>query len=236
MQRVVILLRAVALVVTLASLAGCAGSPRGPLAFASWRTANAAQVMAFERHLGEQGVAEVLPLHQLLRSASSWRECASEPFALPPPEQWGAAVSVLRLLQALQAAGVVGTELEVHSAYRGPVLNACAQGAAGSAHLRSFALDFTLPAGPDPTGRLCAFWREQGRAWRMGLSRYPSGRIHIDTAGFRTWAPTIRGGLRCVNHGRSRGRVTQAAEFPQPNACRWGLNTTSHTWPSGSWK
>jgi hypothetical protein len=21
----------------------------------------------------------------------------------------------------------------------------------------------------------------------MGLSRYPSGRVHIDTAGFRTW-------------------------------------------------
>jgi len=187
MKRVAIVLRVAALAVTLASLAGCAGSPRGPLAFASWRAANAAQVMAFERHLGEQGVAQVLPLHQLLRSASSWRECASEPFALPPPEQWGAAVSVLRLLQALQAAGFVGTELEVHSAYRGPALNACAQGAAGSAHLRSFALDLTLPAGQDPTGRLCAFWREQGRAWRMGLSRYPSGRIHIDTAGFRTW-------------------------------------------------
>ncbi|MFM8768981.1 MAG: D-Ala-D-Ala carboxypeptidase family metallohydrolase [Rubrivivax sp.] len=187
MERVVIVLKVAALAVTLASLAGCAGSPRGPLAFASWRAANAAQVTAFERHLGEQGVAQVLPLHQLLRSASSWRECASEPFALPPPEHWGAAVSVLRLLQALQAAGVVGTELEVHSAYRGPALNACAQGAAGSAHLRSFALDFTLPSGPDPTGRLCAFWREHGRAWRMGLSRYPSGRIHIDTAGFRTW-------------------------------------------------
>jgi hypothetical protein len=187
MERVVIVLKVAALAVALASLAGCAGSPRGPLAFASWRVANAAQVTAFERHLGEQGVAQVLPLHQLLRSASSWRECASEPFALPPPEQWGAAVSVLRLLQALQAAGVVGTELEVHSAYRGPALNACAQGAAGSAHLRSFALDFTLPSGPDPTSRLCAFWREQGRAWRMGLSRYPSGRIHIDTAGFRTW-------------------------------------------------
>jgi hypothetical protein len=187
MERVVIVLKVAALAVALASLAGCAGSPRGPLAFASWRVANAAQVTAFERHLGEQGVAQVLPLHQLLRSASSWRECASEPFALPPPEQWGAAVSVLRLLQALQAAGVVGTELEVHSAYRGPALNACAQGAAGSAHLRSFALDFTPPSGLDPTGRLCAFWREQGRAWRMGLSRYPSGRIHIDTAGFRTW-------------------------------------------------
>jgi hypothetical protein len=27
----------------------------------------------------------------------------------------------------------------------------------------------------------------QGKDWNMGFSRYPSGRIHIDTAGYRTW-------------------------------------------------
>lgn len=175
------------LALALCSLAGCAMAPRGPWSFALWRAAQPEATHAFEQHLQGQGVAQVLPLHQLLRSASSWEACGAEPFAMPPQAQWPAVVSVLRLLQALRAAGVVGTEMEVHSAYRGPALNACAQGAAGSAHLRSFALDFTFPAGPDPTDRLCAFWREQGPAWRMGLSRYPSGRIHIDTAGFRTW-------------------------------------------------
>jgi hypothetical protein len=174
----------------LTCLSGCAIAPRGPLAFAVWRAGQAdgaEQIQAFERHLGQQGVGQVLPLHQLLRSASSWQSCGAEPFALPPPEQWPAAVSVLRLLQALQASGIVGTNLEIHSSYRGPALNACAQGAPGSAHLRSFALDFTPVDGADPTERLCTFWRDQGQAWRMGLSRYPSGRIHIDTAGYRTW-------------------------------------------------
>ena len=173
--------------ICLACLTGCAVAPRGPLAFAAWRAEQAAAVDALARHLSEQGVADVLPLHQLLRSATSWQACAAEPFALPPPEQWPAVVQVLRLLQALQAAGVVGRALEIHSGYRGPALNTCAQGAAGSAHLRSFALDFTLADGVDPTERLCAFWRDQGRDWRMGLSRYPSGRIHIDAAGYRTW-------------------------------------------------
>ena len=178
---------AVVLMASVLCLTGCAVTPRGPLAFAMWRAGQAQTVDALARHLGEQGVADVLPLHQLLRSASSWQACAAEPFALPPAEQWPAVVQVLRLLQALQAAGVVGRALEIHSGYRGPALNTCAQGAAGSAHLRSFALDFTPADGVDPTERLCAFWRDQGQAWRMGLSRYPSGRIHIDTAGYRTW-------------------------------------------------
>jgi hypothetical protein len=177
----------VASLLCLTCLIGCAVAPRGPLAFAAWRAGQAPAVDALARHLGEQGVADVLPLHQLLRSATSWQACAAEPFALPPPEQWPAVVQVLRLLQALQAAGVVGRALEIHSGYRGPALNTCAQGAAGSAHLRGFALDFTPVDGLDPTERLCAFWRDQGRTWRMGLSRYPSGRIHIDTAGYRTW-------------------------------------------------
>lgn len=176
---------AAALLVTV--LAGCALAPRGELAFAAWRTSQGQPLAEFERHLATEGVAQVLPLHQLLRSASSWRECGAEPFALPPREQWPAVASVLRLLQALQAAGAMGRALEVHSGYRHPALNTCAQGAAGSAHLRSFALDFTPLDGSDPTAGLCAFWRTQGRAWNMGLSRYPSGRIHIDTAGYRTW-------------------------------------------------
>ena len=171
----------------LGALAGCALAPRGELAFAAWRSSQEQPLAEFERHLATEGVAQVLPLHQLLRSASAWRECGAEPFALPPREQWAAVASVLRLLQALQAQGVVSRSLEVHSGYRHPALNACAQGAAGSAHLRSFALDFTPLDGSDPTARLCDFWRTQGRTWNMGLSRYPSGRIHIDTAGYRSW-------------------------------------------------
>jgi len=39
----------------------------------------------------------------------------------------------------------------------------------------------------DMMQKLCGFWQEEGRAWNLGLMRYPSGRIHIDTVGYRTW-------------------------------------------------
>lgn len=175
--------------VALAVAAGCAQHPRGETAFTAWmaRTPGHAQaVHDLERHLAQHGVQGVLPLHALLRSASSWQECAAEPFAVPPPAQWPSVVQVLALLRELRTRGVV-SEVEIHSGYRSPALNRCAGGAAGSAHLRSFALDFTPLDGADPTEQLCAFWRAHGPAWNMGLGRYPSGRLHIDTAGFRTW-------------------------------------------------
>jgi hypothetical protein len=143
-------------------------------------------VAALQAQLVREGVAEVLPLRQLLRSASSWQACAAEPWALPPEAHWPAVVSVLRLLQALREAGVVGA-IEVHSGYREPGLNACAGGAPRSAHALAFAIDFTPADGREVAVGLCAFWREQGRDWRMGLGRYASGRLHIDTAGHRAW-------------------------------------------------
>lgn len=167
-------------------LAGCAQTARDADAFGTWRASNAAEVTSLEVHLAQQGVAHVLPLHQLLRSASSWRDCGSEPFALPPPAQWPAVVSVLKLLRELQQRGVIGP-IEVHSGFRAAELNRCAGGAARSAHLVHFAIDFTPADGSDPTAPLCAFWREHGRTWQMGFSRYPSGRIHVDTAGYRSW-------------------------------------------------
>ncbi|MEN9416761.1 MAG: hypothetical protein RI988_381 [Pseudomonadota bacterium] len=188
--------RAARLALGAALVAGCAQHPRGEAAFAAWRghaPEHAEAAGALERHLVQQGVHGVLPLHALLRSASSWQDCAAEPFAVPPPAQWSSVVQVLALLRELRARGVVG-EVETHSGYRGPALNTCAGGAAGSAHLRSFALDFTTRDGTDPTERLCAFWRTHGPAWNMGLGRYASGRLHIDTAGFRTWGTGPGGG------------------------------------------
>jgi len=159
---------------------------RGAALFEAWRVANTAAMRELEQHLAQQDLATVLPLEQLLRSASSWHECKAEPYAVPPPAQWPAVISVLRLLRELRAAGVVAA-IEVHSGFRESSLNTCAGGAPRSAHHRSFAIDFTPVDSPDPTARLCDFWRTHGRRWAMGLSRYPSGRIHIDTSGHRTW-------------------------------------------------
>lgn len=194
----------------LAGLAGCATGPgetRDEAMYAAWAAAHRDDVQAFEAFLAQAGVAGVVRSGELLRSASSWRDCGAEPYAVPPPAQWPAAVRVLELLRTLVEAGVLGP-FEVHSAYRAEPLNSCAGGARGSAHLRSFAVDLTPRDGRDATAALCAFWREQGSAWAMGLSRYPSGRIHVDTAGYRTWGAD--------QTGRTTACAGYAGSLPEP--------------------
>ena len=170
------------------TLAGCAqtGEKRTQESFLAWRAGAGESVPSFESYLRLQDIDAVVPLHELLRSASSWEECGGSPYAVPPAAQWSYVRSTMLLVKELRRRGVLG-DFEVHSAYRDEALNSCAGGAKGSAHFRAFALDLT-PRQDDGAGqRLCDFWRQDGAAWNMGLSRYPSGRIHIDTNGHRTW-------------------------------------------------
>lgn len=160
---------------------------RTPESFQAWRAGYEGAVAAFEAVLAAQGLGEVAPLHQLLRTASDWQRCESAPYALPPEPQWPAVLSTLRLLRTLRAEGVLGP-FEIHSTHRDAALNACAGGAARSTHLVWFAVDLSpLEDTPRIARRLCDFWAQHGAAWQMGLSRYPSGRIHIDTWRHRTW-------------------------------------------------
>lgn len=151
--------------------------------FAQW--AGDHQTRPFREMLVEARLYGVVPIHQLLRSASDWRQCHASPFAVPPVSNWAAVRSTLALLHTLDQQGLL-RQFEVVSAYREPVLNRCAGGAVASAHTRAFAVDILLPAWADPNP-LCVFWQQHGQAWNMGLGRYPTGRIHIDTAGYRTW-------------------------------------------------
>lgn len=151
--------------------------------FAQW--AGDHQTRPFREMLVNARLYGIVPIHQLLRSASDWKLCRASPFAVPPASNWPAVRSTLSLLQALGDQKVLGP-FEVVSAYRDPGLNRCAGGAVGSAHTRAFAVDVLLPAWADPNP-LCRFWQQHGQAWNIGLGRYPSGRIHIDTAGYRTW-------------------------------------------------
>ena len=151
--------------------------------FAQW--AGDHQTRPFREMLVDARLYGVVPIHQLLRSASDWKLCRASPFAVPPASQWPAVRSTLSLLKTLGDQGIL-RQFEVVSAYRDPRLNVCAGGAANSAHTRAFAVDMLLPAWADPNP-LCRFWQQHGQAWNMGLGRYPSGRIHVDTAGYRTW-------------------------------------------------
>ncbi|MBV8501465.1 MAG: DUF882 domain-containing protein [Paucibacter sp.] len=161
------------------------GDIRTPAAFAQWRGQHEAEVAAYESFLKAEDLQGLVPMHELLRSASDWQKCEAQPFAVPPQAQWKDVASVLRLVKTLKADDMLGP-FEMHSGYRNPELNQCAGGAARSAHLRAFAMDIT-PVDAATLPKLCAFWREQGPALSMGLGQYPSGRIHIDTLGHRTW-------------------------------------------------
>lgn len=151
--------------------------------FAQWTGEH--DTRALREMLVDARLYGVVPLYQLLRSASDWRQCRAEPFAVAPVSHWADVRSTLRLLDLLRDERILGP-FEVVSAYRAPALNRCAGGAPGSAHMRAFAVDLLLEKSAD-TQSLCSFWQRYGQAWNMGLGRYPSGRIHIDTAGYRTW-------------------------------------------------
>ncbi len=155
--------------------------------FRDWaRLPEAANVVNYRIYLRRQGVADAIPLHSLLRSARSWRECGAAEFALPPQAQWPHIVPTLRALQAMKAAGLVDGTL-VASGYRNETLNKCAGGSSRSRHVANNALDFDLPDTRSNTEKLCAYWREHGPGMKLGLGFYSETKIHVDTSGFRTW-------------------------------------------------
>ena len=158
--------------------------------FAAWRTGGAnADVAAIEAYLAHEGVGDVLPLADILRSDARWRRCAkAEPFAVPPRAIWPEIVPTLRYIRShvVPAVGPV----RVVSGYRDPVANNCFKGAKASRHLHFAALDL------EPTGKidraaliakLCPLHAASGAANRVGLGIYAATRFHIDTAGFRRW-------------------------------------------------
>lgn len=155
-------------------------------------------VQAYKQFLKQKGLADLVPDHELLRSARDWQKCGVEPYAVPPREIWSNIVPTLNILKALVDDGVIN-DFEVTSVYRALSLNRCAGGADASRHVFNAALDFRI--GPEqPTDldqfniqqtktKLCQFWATKGQVLNMGLGVYASGQIHIDSRGFRAWGP-----------------------------------------------
>ena len=184
------------------------GDDRDVAMFQQWLPNHRGDVASFEAYLVKMKVADVVPTYQLLRSASMWRECKAEPFQVPPASQWAQAGELLLLLKELRETGVLGP-FAVVSAYRPEDLNRCSGGSRRSSHMR-FAVDI-LPLGPTDDQKLCDFWRDKGSKWEMGLSRYPSGRIHVDRTGWRTWgADYTKGSSFCNQLAQKRPDVVAA--------------------------
>jgi Peptidase M15 len=159
--------------------------------YQAWLAANPGhrgQVMSFEAWEQAASVGDVLPTWQVIRTASMWRQCAAEPFEVPPFQLWPGLTRTLAFVRdhVKQAVG----EVDAVSGYRNPALNACAHGAAQSAHRDFFAIDL-IPRSPltrrQLFERLCPMHSRYGAAAGVGLGFYAFTRFHIDTRSFRRW-------------------------------------------------
>ena len=150
-----------------------------------------AQVVAFRQRLARERVEAVVPVWQLIRTSSSWRQCAAGPFEVAPADKWTNIVETLKFVRdrVVPAVGPV----EALSAYRNETLNACSAGAPKSAHRMFFALDLTpVAAGVSREAMIrgiCAAHARDGRAYEAGLGFYSGRRFHVDSNGYRKWGP-----------------------------------------------
>lgn len=148
----------------------------------------AAKVREFNNYLVSAGVGGVVPTWQLLRTASDWQRCGAQPYALAPPEYWPNVVQALRFIrdEVIPAIGRV----EAVSAYREPLLNACAGGAPESAHrfFQGFDMVPLMPTTRELLIReLCRIHAADGARFGVGLGFYAFLRFHIDGRKFRKW-------------------------------------------------
>jgi hypothetical protein len=161
------------------------------------------QVIDFGRRLASEGVDGVIPVWQLVRTSSSWSQCAADPFEVAPADKWSHIVATLRFVRD-QVVPAIG-EVEALSAYRNESLNACSAGAPRSAHRMFFALDLT-PVSADVTRdnlirSVCTAHGRQGRAYQAGLGFYSGLRFHVDSNGFRKWGADGKGASSpCVTY------------------------------------
>lgn len=159
--------------------------------YRSWYLAapsRAAQVKAFNDYLAGAQVAGIVPTWQLLRTATSWKDCGAEPFEVPPTSEWPHIVQTLRYVRD-QVIPVVGP-VEPVSVYRNPILNQCAGGAVESAHKMDSAIDM-VPLKPITREvlikTLCDRHTAKGEPYQAGLGFYAFIRFHVDSMKFRRW-------------------------------------------------
>jgi hypothetical protein len=185
---------------------------------APWR---AGQVKSFNDYLASAQVAGIVPTWQLLRTATSWRECGAQPFEVPPTEEWPHMVQTLRYVRdyVIPAVGPV----EPVSVYRNPSLNQCAGGAPESAHKLDSAVDL-VPLRPidriTMMRTLCGTHTQHGAQYQAGLGFYAYLRFHIDSTKYRRWNmdPAVAAECPPIIHPEDIASVGQPLPAPATNA------------------
>ena len=179
--------------------------------------AHAFGVTGFNKYLETYGVGGIVPTWQLLRTATAWQRCGSQPFEVPPATAWPNIVQTLRYVRdyVIPAVGPV----EPVSVYRNPYLNVCAGGAVESAHKHYSAIDM-VPLRPTTREELmrtlCEVHARRGQPYGVGLGFYAFLRFHVDTTKFRRWGADS-GSVTCppIIHPEDYGTVYQPPE-PAP--------------------
>jgi hypothetical protein len=164
---------------------------------------NRAAVKSFRDHLKAEGVDDVLPIWQLVRTSSSWRECAAGRFEVAPRDKWDNIVTTLKFIER-DVEPAVG-DVQAVSGYRNASLNSCSNGAPASAHRHFFALDLmpvdAAVSRSELVRKVCAAHARDGRAHKTGLGFYNGTRFHVDSNGFRKWGPNGSGATSpCVTY------------------------------------
>ena len=177
-----------------------------PASFRQWLRGsvdNRNALGAFRAYLAAQRVEGVVPMWQLVRTSSSWRECGAQPFETPPQDKWDHIVKTLEFVRD-DVVPAVG-EVEALSAYRNEALNACSDGAPASAHRHFFALDLTpvnkAVERADMIRSVCQAHARDGARYDAGLGFYTGRRFHVDSSGYRKWGPNGKGATSpCVTY------------------------------------
>jgi hypothetical protein len=183
---------------------------------APWR---GVQVKAFNDYLTGAQVGGIVPIWQLLRTATSWKDCGAQPFEVPPPDEWPHMVQTLRYIRdfVIPAVGPV----EPVSVYRNPSLNACAGGAPESAHKLDSAVDL-VPLKPIDRltlmRTLCGVHTGHGEPYNAGLGFYAYLRFHVDSTKYRRWNmdPAVAAECPAIVHPEDVASVGQPLPAPAP--------------------
>lgn len=172
------------------------------LAWLAQSPENRENVRSFRSFLAEKRVQDVLPVWQLVRTSSSWRQCSAGRFEVAPIQQWSNIVETLDFVKK-EVRPAIG-DVEALSAFRNDELNSCSNGKPGSAHRMFFAMDL-VPVGEvtrnEMIAGLCAAHARRGAGYRAGLGFYSGSRFHVDSSGFRKWGADGRGATSPCNRG-----------------------------------
>lgn len=174
-----------------------------PASFLVWEqdAVNQQAIEHYKKFLKQQGIHTYVPNFEFFQTARDWQRCIATEFEIPPQALWRNIVPTLNILDQLIDQQILN-DFTVTSVYRNLNLNRCANGASASKHIFNAALDFRIGSEmPDEKElvviqgtkiKLCQFWHDYGQQLNMGLGVYPSGQIHIDSAGYRTWGADHR--------------------------------------------